>query len=93
MNVDGYGIRVAIESYEACAALAEICFSQDRVILAQELKIRISRILLHLFDQGMTRPKMRLYGKFIRLDTRLTRFILLALREVYVEIDSPAEEN
>ena len=93
MNVDGYGIRVAIESYEACAELAEICFSQDRVILAQELKIRISRILLHLFDQGMTRPKMRLYGKFIRLDTKLTRFVLLAWREIYVEIDSPAEED
>ena len=50
MNAEISVIRIAIEGYEACEQLAEICFSRNKVILAQELKIRISRILLHLFD-------------------------------------------
>ena len=55
--------------------------------------LKIAEFLFQLLKDGVSRPKMRMFGKFVRLDTKLNKFILLQLRAEYVELDSPDEED
>ena len=83
----------ARDYYIEIEELTEVCFNQDDLIVAQALKVQIEKTLLNLLTHGLTRPKMRLFGKFVRLEIRINRFIISPLRQEYVELDSPDEED
>ena len=81
------------EIYDALAKWAETCINQDDIINAQKCKLRISQLMLRMISEGYTRPKLRLYGKFNRLEIKLSRYILVQLRADYVELESPNEDE
>ena len=86
-------VSEVIELYEGIAEWAEICINQDDIVTAQECKKKIAEFMFRMISEGYNRPKMRLYGKFHRLEIKLTKYILLGLRSEYVELESPDEED
>ena len=83
----------AHDYYTEIEELSEICFNQDDLIVAQALKVQIEKTLLNLPTHGLTRPKVRLFRKFVRLEIRINWFLISRLRQEYVELDSSDGEN
>ena len=71
--------------------LVEISINQDDEILAMGIKLRISKILLVLIQSEHTRTRANMLGKFFRLDIKVTRFILLTLRQQHSGMVFPEE--
>ena len=81
-----------IDLYEGVAQVIEICIDQDDIVTAQECKIKIAEFLFKLLQDGVSRQEMRIFGKFVRLEIIINKFILLRLRAAYVELESPDED-
>ena len=73
--------------------LVEISINQEDMTLATGIKLRISKILLTLVQSEHTRTRANMLRKFINLDTRVTLFIVRALREQIAEIAFSEGDN
>ena len=81
-----------IDLYEGVAQVVKICIDQNDLITAQQCKIKIAQFLFQLLQDGVSRQEMRIFGKFVRLEMIINRFILLHLKAAYVELESPDED-
>ena len=73
--------------------LVETSINQDDMVLATGIKLRISKLLLTLVQSEHTRTRANMLRKFINLDTRVTLFIIRALREQIAEIAFSEDDN
>ena len=81
-----------IDLYEGIAQVVKICIDQDDIITAQKCKIKIAEFLFKLLQDGVSREEMRIFGRFVRLEIIINKFILLNLTAAYVELESPDED-
>ena len=69
----------------------EISINQEDKILAIGIKHRISKILLVLIQSEPTRTRANMLGKFFMLDIKVTRFILVTLKQQHSQMVFPEE--
>ena len=79
--------------YTELEDLVETSINQDDMVLATGIKLRISKLLLTLVQSEHTRTRANMLRKFINLDTRVTLFIIRALREQIAEIAFWEDDN
>ena len=79
--------------YTELEDLVETSINQDDMILAMGIKSRISKLLLTLIQSEHTRTRANMLRKFFNLDTRVTLFLLKALREQHSGITFSEEDN
>ena len=73
--------------YEDVASQAEISINQEDIVLAQEIKVKIAKLLLACLSCERTKPMIRVIGKYVRLDNKLCKFILMKLRAEFVNLN------
>ena len=84
---------LAAELYVEAENLVETSINQDDMVLAMGIKLHLSKLLLTLIQSQHTRTRARMLNKFINLDTRVTLFIVRALREQHSGIVFSTEDN
>ena len=78
--------------YEGVAQVVKTCINQNDIITAQECKIKIAEFLFKLLQDGVSREEMQIFGRFVRLEIIINKFILLNLTAAYVDLESPDED-
>ena len=84
---------LAADLHNEIENLIDISINQEDMTLAAGIKLRISKILLVLIQSEHTRTRANILRKFINLDTRVTLFIVRALREQIARIAFSEEDN
>ena len=73
--------------YGAIAFKAENAMNINDILTAQQVKIKIAKLLLACLSAEPTQLMIRLIGKIIRLDYRICKFILIELRAEFVALN------
>ena len=84
-------VEMADAYYGGIEVMAELAIDQEDVVAAQEVKLKICKVLLACLSSERTKPIIRMIGKYVRLDNKLCKFILMKFRAEFVNLD-PQED-
>ena len=79
-------VEMADMHYGGVAFEAEIAIDQKDMIAAQRVKVKIAKLLFACLSGERTQPMIRFIGKYVRLDNKICKFILMELRHEFVTL-------
>ena len=79
-------VELADVYYGGVAFEADMTIDNQDVIEAQRVKVKIAKLLYACLSGERTQPMIRLIGKYVRLDNKILKFILMELRSEFVSL-------